>query len=491
VRRTLVFQTAPRIALRSEFDAVESTSQCFQGPLQLLKLLSVFSYNLIEGIVVSLKMGHRQFQRNDFPFQTRGIAVRGIIHQVCSRVKGSPLHISNSALIVALLYLLGGAQWGALGILWGGPPSTESRSEKGSDPSEESRFHWFLGRAGEGQTPFRIGSETASAETASAETVCEQPKQEQGMNEDSKGWSIAIHGGAGGDPAQWSESIQERRLSGIKRALTSGTELLRNGASAVDVVEAVVRVLEDDPVFNAGKGAVLNADRIAELDASIMDGKTLRCGAVAGVQTVKNPISLARRVMLDTKHVLLIGAGADRFAAQQQVELVTPDYFQLKPEEEGVSLYRLPRREGDGRAPLAMGTVGCVVRDAAGNLAAGTSTGGLSGKMPGRVGDSPVIGAGNYANNATCAVSGTGIGEEYIRHVAAYDVAAQIKYQKKSVQQAVQSVMDDSFAPGTGGMIAVGADGSIALAHNTPGMTWGAANEHGRFEVALRVISKP
>lgn len=456
MRRTLVFQTAPRIALRSEFDAVESTSQRFQGPLQVLQLLSVFSYDLIEGIVVSLKMGHRQFQRNDFPFQTRSIAVRGIIHQVCSRVKGSPLHITNSTLIVALLYLLGGAQWGALGILWGGPPSAE----------------------------------TASTETARAGTVCEQPKQEQGMNEDSMGWSIAIHGGAGGDPAQWSESIQERRLSGIKRALTSGTELLRNGASAVDVVEAVVRVLEDDPAFNAGKGAVLNADRIAELDASIMDGKTLRCGAVAGVQTVKNPISLARRVMLDTKHVLLIGAGADRFAAQQQVELVTPDYFQLKPEEE-VSLYRLPRLEGDGRAPLAMGTVGCVVRDAAGNLAAGTSTGGLSGKMPGRVGDSPLIGAGNYANNATCAVSGTGIGEEYIRHVAAYDVAAQIKYQKKSVQEAVQSVMNDSFAPGTGGMIAVGTDGSIALAHNTPGMTWGAANEHGRFEVALRVISKP
>jgi beta-aspartyl-peptidase (threonine type) len=287
-------------------------------------------------------------------------------------------------------------------------------------------------------------------------------------------WAIAIHGGAGGEPAKWSEAKVKARKDGLREALRTGADLLAGGGTAVDAVEAVIRMLEDDSSFNAGRGAVLTEDGQAELDASIMDGKTSQCGAVAGVRRVKNPISLARRVMSETKHVLLVGKGADEFAAEQAVELVEPDYF----------LSRKNAAPPDPDQPH-FGTVGCVVLDSHGNLAAGTSTGGTAKKLPGRVGDSPIVGAGTYASNDSCAVSGTGIGEEYIRHSVAYDIAAQIRYASQPLESAVTEIMRIRLKPGVGGLIAVSAAGEIVMQHNTPGMSCGAADSNGRFETHL------
>lgn len=285
-------------------------------------------------------------------------------------------------------------------------------------------------------------------------------------------WAIVIHGGAGGDPAKWDEDKIEARRRGLEVALKAGCDALAAGRSALDTVELVIRVLEDDASFNAGRGAVVTQEGRAELDSSIMDGKTLACGAVAGVTTVKNPISLARLVMSETKHVLLVSDGAEQFAKQQGVEQVDPDYF--------LSFRRRPSRDNS-----KIGTVGCVVLDADGNLAAGTSTGGTSKKLPGRVGDSPIVGAGTYAANDTCAVSGTGVGEEYIRNSVAYDVAAQMRYAGQPLAVAVDEIMRQRLKPGIGGLIAVSHDGQIVMQHNTPGMSCGAADSHGRFETHL------
>lgn len=292
-------------------------------------------------------------------------------------------------------------------------------------------------------------------------------------------WAIAVHGGAGGNPARWSEQQREARLAGIRSVLEEGKRMLSAGASAVDTVEAVIRMLEDDATFNAGRGAVLTSAGRAELDASIMDGRNRACGAVGGVTIIRHPITLARKVMTETKHVLLAGRGANRFGRRQGVEIVKPEYFQLKPDEKKVSV-------SNGQAESYFGTVGCVVLDAEGNLAAGTSTGGLSGKMPGRLGDTPIVGAGTFADNATCAISATGTGEEFIRNAICYDVSAQMRYLDRNVQEAVEVAMTERLKPNTGGLIAVGHDGMITLQHNTAGMTCGAADSQGRFEVQLQ-----
>lgn len=304
-------------------------------------------------------------------------------------------------------------------------------------------------------------------------------------------WSIAVHGGAGGDSESWDEEKRAARLAGLERALTTGKEMLANGASALETVERVIRIFEDDSHFNAGRGAVLTTTGHAELDASIMDGRTGRCGAVGGVTVARNPITLARLVMTETPHVLLVGPGADQFASQQaaadRIELVTPNYF--------LSRYETRRNTevAPGSAPLRsteddephFGTVGCVARDADGNLAAGTSTGGTTDKLPGRIGDSPIVGAGTYAANKWCAVSGTGIGEEYIRNAVAYDIAAQMRYAGRTLDDAVNRVMQETLQPGVGGLIAVDNRGRIVMQHNTPGMSCGAANSEGRFDVQL------
>ncbi|MEM1067747.1 MAG: isoaspartyl peptidase/L-asparaginase [Planctomycetota bacterium] len=291
--------------------------------------------------------------------------------------------------------------------------------------------------------------------------------------QDSPRWAIVIHGGAG-DPTNWDDAKRETRLKGLDRALRAGADMLAKGATALDTVETVVGILEDDPAFNAGRGAVVTNEGNAELDASIMDGKTRSCGAIAGVTTVKNPIQLARKVMTETKHVLLAGDGAEEFAVDQGVERVDPDYF-LSSTHVGAN--------PDG---LYLGTVGCVVLDQNGDLAAGTSTGGTPKKLPGRIGDSPIIGAGTYAANDTCAVSGTGVGEEYIRHSVAFDIAAQMRYAGRSIDEAVTNVMTKTLRPNVGGLIAVSRTGEIVMQHNTPGMSSGAADSNGRFETRLK-----
>ena len=260
----------------------------------------------------------------------------------------------------------------------------------------------------------------------------------------------------------------------MKAALTIGTDILKGGGKSLDAVEAVVRFLEDDAQFNAGRGAVFNAVGGHELDASIMDGKTLACGAVAGVSTTKNPIGLARLVMTDTRHVLLSGPGADQFAKEKKVTLVTQDYFHT---------HSARKAWQDSRAKHSKGTVGCVALDSQGNLAAATSTGGLSNKQFGRVGDSPIIGAGTYADNATCAVSCTGVGKDYIHRAIANDMAAQMRYAQIPIEEAANEILTQRLTKGTGGIIAVDKDGKITMQFNTGGMARAAADSKGRFDV--------
>jgi beta-aspartyl-peptidase (threonine type) len=292
-------------------------------------------------------------------------------------------------------------------------------------------------------------------------------------------YAIAIHGGAGSLPPQDEERRRAHR-EGLEAALRLGERILREGGSSLDAVEQVLIRLENDPNFNAGKGAVFNRDGVNELDAAIMDGATLGCGAVAGVRTVRNPIGLARLVMERTPHVLLAGEGAERFASSAGVEMVPGEYFHTPAARE-----RLQRALRAGERTPGGGTVGAVALDRSGNLAAGTSTGGLTAKMPGRVGDTPIIGAGTYADNRSCAVSCTGKGEEFIRRSVAYRVASLVGDGGLSVAEAAEQVVHRELQAGDGGLIVVGAAGEIAMVFNTPAMYRGAADSRGRFEVLI------
>jgi len=314
-------------------------------------------------------------------------------------------------------------------------------------------------------------------------------------------YAIAIHGGAG-SPSRDMPPAKRAALTGaLEAALTRGRDALAEGGTALDVVELVIRQLEDDPNFNAGRGAVYTADERHELDASIMCGDTLACGAVGGVTTVRHPITLARLVMTETRHVLFVADGAEAFADTQPVERVDNTWFDtednraflhrvleerrsagLVGEEPDDALARLAAA-GDA-PPSSFGTVGCVVLDRHGNLAAGTSTGGLTAKSFGRIGDSPVVGAGTYANDRTCAVSGTGVGEEFIRHGVARDVSARMAYLGHDLEAAAAETMA-LLDEGVGGLIAVGRDGAITMPYNTPGMLRAAADSAGRFEVLI------
>lgn len=307
-----------------------------------------------------------------------------------------------------------------------------------------------------------------------------------------KTYAIAIHGGAGSSAKDFDNPAVQRRRASMKAALSKGVEILKSGGSSIDAVESVILMLEDDPQFNAGKGAVFNAVGSHELDASIMDGSQKNCGAVAGVSHVKNPISLARLVMTETRHVLLAGAGAEEFARQQNVPMVEPSYFDTKGARKSWERFKQRNKktsllnsnpETNLEPAWRMGTVGCVALDSKGNLAAGTSTGGMTFKKFGRVGDSPVVGAGTYADNETCAVSATGIGEQYIRNAVAYDVSAQLKYKKVTLQQAVDDNLNNRLNKGDGGLIAVDHLGNIAMGFNTGGMARASADSSGRFEV--------
>ncbi|HTX88389.1 MAG TPA: isoaspartyl peptidase/L-asparaginase [Bacteroidales bacterium] len=300
-------------------------------------------------------------------------------------------------------------------------------------------------------------------------------------------WVLVIQGGAGGPPQGTytpEKEMEYRKV--LEQALQAGAAILRNEGSSVDAVEAAIRVMEDSPLFNAGKGAVLDEDGKVGLDASIMDGKTLMAGAVADVTTIKNPISAARRVMTNSSHVLLVDGGAEKFAKEQGLEIVDPSYFitdqRLKDWQKSHEQKAVPKQEE--KKP---GTVGAVALDQAGNLAAGTSTGGMMNKKQGRVGDSPIIGAGTYANNNTCAVSATGHGEFFMRNVVAYDLSALMEYKGMSLQQAADYIITDKLKKqgGDGGLIAVDKNGNIAMPFNTQAMFRGYMNSQGQIEIQL------
>ena len=301
---------------------------------------------------------------------------------------------------------------------------------------------------------------------------------------------LVVHGGAGTmERGKLTPEGERQYRAGIENALRAGWEILQHGGSALDATEAAVRVFEDDPLFNAGKGSVFNAAGVNEMDAAIMDGKTLRAGTVANIEHVKNPISLARLVMEKSPHVMMAGEGAEAFAKEHGVELVDAKYFFTQ--ERWDALQKLKAAEktganGDKKFYLSdqdlHGTVGAVALDRYGNLAAATSTGGKTGKLPGRVGDTPIIGGGTYANNATCAVSGTGDGEFFIMATATHDVSALMEYRHKTVQEASLAVIDKiGKLGGTGGMIAIDKSGNTSLPFNTSGMYRGYVDANGKF----------
>jgi len=298
-------------------------------------------------------------------------------------------------------------------------------------------------------------------------------------------YSMVIHGGAG--VMSKSGISKERRLeylAKLNEALDRGDKLLSEGATATEVVVEVINILEDSPLFNAGKGAVFANNERNELDASIMDGATLNAGAVAGVSDIRNPINAAREVMINSEHVFLSGSGASEFAKKQGLIIVPNSYFYTKPRYE--SLQRLIKRERERSKKDNMGTVGCAVLDTYGNLCAGTSTGGMTNKKYGRIGDAPIIGAGTYANNQTCAISCTGHGEYYIRLGFARDISALMEYKNMSVELACREEIDKlSKLDGTGGVIAVDTKGNIAMEFNTSGMFRGFIKSNGEREVAI------
>jgi len=301
-------------------------------------------------------------------------------------------------------------------------------------------------------------------------------------------WCLVIHGGAGGPPkGTMSVEDEQAYLQKLDEALAIGSNILRNGGSSLDAVESVVRFMEDCPLFNAGKGAVLTEKGVAELDASIMDGKTLRAGAVAGVTTIRNPVSAARKVMEHSPHVLLIDGGAEGFAKAQGLEMVDPSYFitpKIRERWEKSKKQDPAKGKDQEKKP---GTVGAVALDQNGNLAAATSTGGMMNKMHGRIGDSPIIGAGTYANNSTCAVSCTGYGEYFIRNVVAYDISAMMEYRGMPLEEVARIVIHEKLKPqgGEGGLIAVDKEGRIVMEFNTNAMFRGYMMSDGRKEVMI------
>ncbi len=300
---------------------------------------------------------------------------------------------------------------------------------------------------------------------------------------------LVIHGGAGVIRKELTADTEELVRADLKAALASGYAVLEKGGSSLDAVTQAIRMLEDSPRFNAGKGAVFTHDGSNELDAAIMDGATLRAGAVAGVRRVKNPVLLARAVMEKSPHVMLSGDGAEAFAKSVGIELVDPAYF--RTDVRWQQLQEALKADANGQqsalAPaIHYGTVGAVALDRAGHLAAATSTGGMTDKRWGRIGDSPIIGAGTYAN-ARCAVSATGWGEFYIRAVAAHDICARVEYAHRPVAQAAKEVVMNVIPKlgGDGGVIALDAEGNFATPFNTDGMYRGWVDRDGKMHVAI------
>jgi beta-aspartyl-peptidase (threonine type) len=299
-------------------------------------------------------------------------------------------------------------------------------------------------------------------------------------------WSLAIHGGAG---TLTRETITPEEEAGVRAALLDAREaaaaILREGGSALDAVEAAVRRLEDAPEFNAGRGATLTFDGGFELDAAVMDGATRAAGAVTGVRTVKNPVALARKLMEQGPHVFLAGAGAEAFAREHGIEEAPEDWFEVERRRQQWDEFRT-RGDGWFDSSVKYGTVGAVARDAAGHVAAATSTGGLTGKRWSRIGDSPVIGAGTYADDRSAAVSCTGSGEFFIRAAAAHALCERMRLLGDSAQTAADTVIAEVAAlGGDGGLIVAAADGSTGFAFSTPGMYRARCDAAGLDEVAI------
>lgn len=316
-------------------------------------------------------------------------------------------------------------------------------------------------------------------------------------------FAFVIHGGAGTITKQsMTPELEANYQAKLKEALLAGYQVLKDGGRGLDAIEAAIRLMEDSPLFNAGKGAVLTAGGTVELDSAIMDGSTLKAGSVASLKHIKNPISLARLVMEKSPHVMMVSDGAEDFAKQMGIEMMPNEYFlterrqkelqkkredeQKKKQKNHPSSDSLSEVEAVIVEPEKYGTVGAVAFDKAGNLSAGTSTGGISNKKFGRVGDSPIIGAGTYANNRTCAISCTGDGEYFIRSVVAHDISALMEYRGMSLKEAAQTVLDKvEKIGGKGGLIAIDHNGQIAMPFNTSGMYRGTIGADGKPMVAI------
>src|SRR5688572_1478241 len=324
---------------------------------------------------------------------------------------------------------------------------------------------------------------TALAAIGRSANVGEEPRQDAE-------WGIAVHGGAGSiDTLRMSPLERQLRRDALMRSLRAGHKVLAAGGSSLDAVQAAIVVLEDDSMFNAGKGAVLNAEGKTELDAAIMDGKTLNAGAVAGLHHIRNPIALARLVMEKSPHVMMIGEGAEVFARQHGVTMTPESYFitgARSKQYRDAKRAEAERQKTAAPAKAGFGTVGAVALDKSGNLAAATSTGGISMKRFGRVGDAPIIGAGTYAN-PTCAVSATGAGEYFIRLTIARDICARMQYQKLTVRQAADTVIYGVLGQtkGTGGVIVLDNRGNVAMPFNTTGMYRGMMSSDGTAVVLM------
>ncbi len=290
-------------------------------------------------------------------------------------------------------------------------------------------------------------------------------------------YTLVLHGGAGGFASNTPDSIKNLYLNSLKEALRIGENILKNGGTSLDAVEKVINYLEDNHLFNAGRGAVFTTEGRHELDASIMNGKDLSSGAVAGVTIIKNPISLARLVMEKTDNVLFAGKGADELGIKLGLPVVHNSYFHTEEQYKEFLMGSVKKYGGE--------TVGCVAIDNYGNIVSGTSTGGRNYKLPGRVGDSPIIAAGNYADNNTCGISATGIGELFIKNSVAYNISALMKYKGYSLKQACEEMMYKVLPTGAGGIIAVDKDGNYEMIFTTNAMFRGVVNSSGVFEVGI------
>lgn len=312
--------------------------------------------------------------------------------------------------------------------------------------------------------------------------ACNQPQNNKAE------WALALHGGAGTISKDIPDTLKQQYYDGLRQALRAGEIILREGGSALDAVEYVVRNLEDNPLFNAGKGSVFTAEGKHELDAAIMDGSTLAAGALTGLTTVKNPVTLARMVMEDSPHIFFSGVGAEEFANQTDVERVENEYFftetryqqwQRAQTDNAQNFPKAEWTEGD-----YYGTVGAVALDKNGNLAAATSTGGMTNKQFGRVGDVPIIGSGTFANHVA-AISATGWGEQIMRNVSATTIANYMEFTGSSLEQALDFVLTERLNPGDAGFVAVDADGNISMKMNTEGMYRGSVDSRGNRVVMI------